>query len=82
VPIPSAQEAPRLSIVIPAFNERENLPGLLDELRAVLAHEPSAVEIVIVDDGSTDASGAWLACEASREPRLRPTRAGRDHRDA
>lgn len=63
-----------LSIVVPAFNERESLPPLLDELRAVLDTIESTAEIVIVDDGSTDGSGAWLDSESAREPRLRPVR--------
>src|SRR3970282_74398 len=42
-----------ISIVIPVFNEAENLPGLLGKVRALGL---SDVEIVVVDDGSTDGS--------------------------
>lgn len=49
--------APRLSIVIPVFNEEESLPDLLPELRQALdeagLHE---WEAILVDDGSTDRS--------------------------
>lgn len=47
-----------LSVVVFAFNERENLPTVLGDLRAYLtAHEPSS-EVVFVDDGSTDDTAA------------------------
>lgn len=42
-----------ISIVIPVFNEAENLPGLLGKVRALGL---SDVEIIVVDDGSTDGS--------------------------
>ena len=40
----------RLSVVVPVFNERETLLGLVDRVKAV----PIPKEIVLVDDGSTD----------------------------
>ncbi len=53
-----------LSLVVPVYNERENLPILVGEIRRALANgeakgEPNRVpryEIVAVDDGSTDGS--------------------------
>jgi len=59
---------PQLSIVIPVFNERENLPLLMEELRAALAAAHRSHEILLVDDGSTDGSGDWIAAEARRDP--------------
>jgi len=41
---------PRLLVIIPAFNEQEALPGVLDEIHAVL---PGA-DVLVVNDGSTD----------------------------
>lgn len=49
----------RLSVVIPVYNERETLPKLLAELLRQMP-EARAAEIVIVDDGSTDGTRAWL----------------------
>jgi glycosyltransferase involved in cell wall biosynthesis len=63
-----------LSLVIPAYNERENLPQLLAELRTVLATIGKTHEIVLVDDGSSDGSGDWIVREATRDPRLVPVR--------
>jgi dolichol-phosphate mannosyltransferase len=46
--------SPAVSIVVPVFNEAENLPILQSELRAALAGLDH--EIIFVDDGSTDGS--------------------------
>jgi glycosyltransferase involved in cell wall biosynthesis len=43
-----------VSVVMPAFNERDNLVELLPELVAVLDTLDGAYEVVVVDDGSTD----------------------------
>jgi glycosyltransferase involved in cell wall biosynthesis len=37
-------------IVVPAFNESESLPGVIEELRRIVPH----VDVLVVDDGSTD----------------------------
>ena len=66
--------APELSIIIPAFNERDNLALLLSELRATLEHAGRTWEILIVDDASTDDSMALLAEAARQDPGVRPVR--------
>lgn len=48
---------PTLSVVVPAYNERESLPGVVAAIGAALA--PWPYEIVVVDDGSSD--GTWTA---------------------
>ena len=45
-------QLPEISIVIPTFNERENVVGLLPAVGAALAG--TSFEIVVVDDGSPD----------------------------
>jgi dolichyl-phosphate beta-glucosyltransferase len=47
-----------LSIVIPAFDERERLPASLDRIAAHLGERLPAVELLVVDDGSRDGTGA------------------------
>ena len=42
--------------MIPAFNEREALPALIDEIRGTCAELELEWELVVVDDGSTDGS--------------------------
>jgi glycosyltransferase involved in cell wall biosynthesis len=64
--------APELSVVIPAYNERESMVPLFVELRQALAAAGRSHEIVIVDDGSRDGTAEWLTREAERDPRLVP----------
>jgi len=47
-------DSPEVSVVVPVFNEEENLPILQSELRAALAQLD--YELIFVDDGSTDGS--------------------------
>ncbi len=51
---------PRLSIVVPSFNSRETLAGLIESLEYQTA-KPSHFELIVVDDGSTDRTSEWLA---------------------
>jgi glycosyltransferase involved in cell wall biosynthesis len=50
-----------LSIVIPIFNEVENILTLIEEVKAVCACRGYKYEIIIVDDGSTDGGGEAVA---------------------
>ena len=68
------QEAPGLSVVIPFFNEAGNVAPLLAELRVALAALPVGAEVIAVDDGSTDGTGAELAAAACDWPLLRVRR--------
>jgi dolichyl-phosphate beta-glucosyltransferase len=53
--------APLLSIVVPCYNESENLrSGVLQELHDYVQAQPYACEVVISDDGSTDDSRELL----------------------
>jgi len=60
-----------ISAVIPVFDEIESLPGLLDELAPVLRATGRAFEMVLVDDGSGDGSGAWIEDRARKDPCVR-----------
>ena len=53
-----ANPAEGLSIVIPTFNERENIAGLLTELRSLQPRLVRPLEVVIVDDNSPDETAA------------------------
>ena len=52
---------PHLSIIVPVLNEREQLPGLLENLQRQIL---SAYELLVVDGGSTDGSLEWLQSQA------------------
>ncbi len=70
--------APSLSIVIPLYNEADNLEQLADELAAALAGQPHDYEVLFVDDGSTDRSAEVLARLAAADRRLRVLRLARN----
>jgi undecaprenyl-phosphate 4-deoxy-4-formamido-L-arabinose transferase len=61
---------PYLSVVIPVFNEEENLPELLDRLTATLVPLGRPYEVVLINDGSRDRSLALLQEASARDPHL------------
>ena len=68
-----------LSIVLPCLDEAERLPGTL---AAYLAHFPSTraeVEVIVVDDGSTDGTSAIADQIAAADPRVRVVRTPHNH---
>lgn len=62
--------APELSVVVPAFNEEENVAALAEEVAAALRGR-IAFEMVFVDDHSRDGTLAALRAARSRLPELR-----------
>ncbi|MFN2441835.1 MAG: glycosyltransferase family 2 protein [Thermoanaerobaculia bacterium] len=67
-----------LSVVFPVFNEQENLPVLLGEIREALDREPWSWEVVAVDDGSRDGSLDVLKSLRREYPMLRIIRLARN----
>jgi len=64
----------RISVCIPAYNEAEVIADTVQEAADVLAGIPGEHEILVVDDGSSDATWAILEATAERQPLLRPLR--------
>lgn len=60
-----------LSVVIPAYNEAGNIVATLDNVTTALAGLPIDAEILVVDDGSADATGALVRAYAERCPTIR-----------
>lgn len=58
---------PRVSLILPVFDDRVHLATLLSSLQA---QSESSLEIVAVDDGSSDGSLALLEAAARRDPRI------------
>jgi dolichol-phosphate mannosyltransferase len=63
--------SPELSIVIPCYNERENVGPLLERLREVLEPLRRTYELIVTDDASTDGTWDELVALAPRYPMLR-----------
>jgi glycosyltransferase involved in cell wall biosynthesis len=80
-PAVGAPPAHRLSIVVPMYNELANVRPLIDAVQGALAAYPWPWELVLVDDGSRDGTGAALEREAARlGPHVRPVRLLRNFR--
>jgi dolichol-phosphate mannosyltransferase len=62
---------PDLSIVVPVYNEEENLPLLWPEMREVLDPSGLAFEVIFVDDGSQDRSAEIVRAFREADPRVR-----------
>ncbi|MGB7160506.1 MAG: glycosyltransferase family 2 protein [Tepidisphaeraceae bacterium] len=71
-------DAPYLSLVIPCYNEQENVPMLLERVGAALARVGKPFEVVIVDDGSTDDTPRLLCDAMTKYPWLRVIRMARN----
>jgi glycosyltransferase involved in cell wall biosynthesis len=63
-----------VSIVIPVYNERENIPLLHEQLDRVMASLGRTCEVVVVDDGSTDESFQRLEELARADDRIKVVR--------
>src|SRR5688572_22430210 len=70
-PQTAAVSPPQVSVVIPVYNEVENLPALHEALNWALANSGRSYEIVLVDDGSGDGTRQALRALAARDPHLR-----------
>src|SRR5260370_24327471 len=69
---------PEISIVIPAFNEALRLPATLDRVERHLATINVPAEVIVVDDGSRDATVQVVRERAARWPQLTLIRAQRN----
>jgi hypothetical protein len=65
---PRVRAATPVSVLIPARNEEQNIRATLE---AVLANREVEMEVVVLDDNSTDGTAAIVSGLAARDPRLR-----------
>jgi glycosyltransferase involved in cell wall biosynthesis len=72
--VPAPARTTFLSIVIPVFNEVENLQPLLAQIEATLPALPGPVEVITVDDGSRDGSWPLIRSLAATRPWLKALR--------
>ena len=66
-----AEVGPALTVVVPLYNEEENVDFAVSELLEVLDTMPQSAEVILVDDGSPDATGAMAMAWHERDPRVR-----------
>ncbi len=78
MPDPMPQPSPRLSCVVPAFNEAATLPQLLPALTRTLDASGYPYEVIVVDDGSSDDTAALMARLCQDQPGLRLVRLSRN----
>jgi len=69
---------PRVSVIIPAFNEDGNIEELCRQFDEMARKAPFALEVLFVDDGSTDRTGEVLAAMPARYPFIQVLRHGRN----
>ncbi|HET6161046.1 MAG TPA: glycosyltransferase family 2 protein [Dongiaceae bacterium] len=67
----SSAQAIALSVVIPLYNEEDNVAPLCAALLDALGAQPRPFEIILVNDGSSDGTEQRLAAAAATDPRIR-----------
>jgi glycosyltransferase involved in cell wall biosynthesis len=70
LPEPTDTERPLLSVIMPCYNEEQTLAQIIDRVRAI----DLDLELIAVDDHSSDQTFAILQAEAARTPRMRVIR--------
>jgi dolichol-phosphate mannosyltransferase len=78
VPDRATDSPPTLTIVVPVYNERENLSALLARLTPVLDRVALPAEVVFVDDGSRDGTPEQISALSGRNPGIRLVRLARN----
>ena len=66
--------ASKVSVIIPAYDEGETIPELLDEVVRVMADLELDYELIVVDDGSSDDTLGVVGNLAKRNPKVRVVR--------
>ena len=67
-----------VTFLVPARNEEANLPKVYDELTALMAGLPYDYEVIVLDNASTDGTGATTAALCARDARWRYVRLSRN----
>jgi dolichyl-phosphate beta-glucosyltransferase len=67
-----------LSVIIPAYNEERRLPKAIEQIAAYLSARPVRAEMIVVDDGSTDATPKLTESYRGKYPALRLIANGRN----
>jgi len=68
---PTLETSPRVSVVVPAYNEARRLPRTLRAICEYLSSRSYPAEVIVVDDGSTDGTAAYVRSALSSYSQLR-----------
>lgn len=72
LPHVTTRQAPELSLAIPLYNEESNVRSVLGDLLAAFEQEGIEIELVPVNNGSTDRTADEIKRLADADPRIRP----------
>ncbi len=75
-------QAPEFSVVIPFFNEEHNVAPVLQELRDVLELQAQSYEVLLIDDGSVDATAEQLRKKTANWPSAHVLQLSNNHGQA
>ena len=81
IPSDNLPETKSVSIVVPVFNEQDNIPHFYEAVRDVMAElrDRYTWELIFVDDGSSDDSRAMLQALEERDPHVQPVFLARNY---
>ena len=72
---------PKISVVVPLFNEEESIPELCEWIQRVCVSNGLSYEVLLIDDGSSDGTRAWLETLPAQRFRILELRPGSRPRD-
>jgi len=69
--VPLGGQPAEIAVIIPFFNEEENIGPVIAQLTDVLTGLGKTYEIIVVDDGSTDSTGERVRAIAAKDPAVK-----------
>lgn len=70
----AAKPTPEISVIAPLWNEKLNVRPLAEQVLAALSREPRPIELILVDDASTDGTWEQILEAQAADPRVRAIR--------
>lgn len=74
----SAAGGKKVGVIVPFLNEEQNIPILYERVVKAMEGQPEELEIIFVDDGSTDSSPRWVADKSKQDARVKLLRLSRN----